>query len=160
MIGAGHIFLQGSNPRLLQFADLIVDGHHIKLFIRVKALFRDGGEQSLDVFDRQDILKIVDKDHDQYMFLRILLLHGRGKQVVLGIIIDHGLGQDLIVIVTLGGVELFLHEGGHLIHVEIYIGNIAGPHILDPRDTGQDAFQHVLRVNCHFITSMQLLYSF
>ena len=47
----------------------------------------------------------------------ILLLLRRREQVVLCIIINHGLRKQLILRVTLGGFQMLVHEGCHLIHI-------------------------------------------
>ena len=46
-----------------------------------------------------------------FLFLR------RWQEIVLRIVVDHGLGQDLVVIVTLGRRKLLVHEGSNLIHI-------------------------------------------
>ena len=40
------------------------------------------------------------------MFFGVFLLDWRRKEIILGIIVDHGLGQDLVFLVTLGGTKL------------------------------------------------------
>ena len=82
--------------------------------------------------DGQDIFKIINEDQDQYVFFRILLPDRRGKKIVLGIIVDHGLGQDLVLLVAPGRGELRIHEGGHLIHIQVNIRNIIRMDIVDP----------------------------
>ena len=50
------------------------------------------------------------------MFLGIFLLLGRREQVVLRVVIDHGLCEDLVLRVPFGRSQLGVHEGGYLIH--------------------------------------------
>ena len=56
----------------------------------------------------------------------IALLFRRGKELVLCVIVDHGLGQDFVIIMTLGGSEIIFHKGCDLIHVKSNIGNFIG----------------------------------
>ena len=110
--------------------------------------------------DGKDIFEIVDKDQDQHVLLGVFLLHRRRKEIVLGVVVDHGLCQDLVLAVPAGGAELALHECRDLVHVQVDIWNILRLYIVDPGDALQDAVQHVLCVNCHkFTTSINLLYS-
>ena len=51
------------------------------------------------------------------MLFGITLLFRRRKKLIFGVIIDHGLGQNLVIPVALGGSQLFFHEGCDLIHV-------------------------------------------
>ena len=60
----------------------------------------------------------------------IPLFFRRGKELVLCVIVDHGLGQDLVIIMTLGGSEIIFHKGRDLIHVKIDIGNFIGFYII------------------------------
>ena len=54
----------------------------------------------------------------------IPLFFRRGKELVLCVIVDHGLGQDLVIIMTFGGSEIIFHKGRDLIHVKIDIGGL------------------------------------
>ena len=60
----------------------------------------------------------------------VFFLLRRGKQIVLRVVIDHGLCQDLVVFVAFGGGQLGIHKGRDLIHVQIDIGNILGADII------------------------------
>ena len=83
------------------------------------------------------------------MLSGILLFLGRRKQTVLRVIIDHRLGQNLVVLVPLGALKLTVHEGSHLIHVKIDAGDVFGMDIVDPIQTFQNALQEILTVYCH-----------
>ena len=48
----------------------------------------------------------------------IALLHRRRQKLVLRIVIDHGLGQRLVLIVPLHIAEMLIHEGCDLVHVQ------------------------------------------
>ena len=59
------------------------------------------------------------------MLFGIFLLHRRRQQIILRIIIDHGLGQDAVF--GLGphcGTQLTIHKGQYLIHIQINIRNV------------------------------------
>ena len=51
------------------------------------------------------------------MLFGIFLFHRGRKQIVLGVIVDHGFGQDLVLLVPFGPFQLFLHKSGDLIHI-------------------------------------------
>ena len=56
------------------------------------------------------------------MLLGVFFLHRRRKKIVLGIIINHGLGQHLIFLRITGGCTQFpIHKGRNLIHVQINV---------------------------------------
>ena len=67
--------------------------------------------------NRKKIFKIIDKDHYQQMLFGVLLLHRWREKIVLGIVVDHGLGKDLIIFMTFTGCQFFFHKGSNLIHV-------------------------------------------
>ena len=82
-----------------------------------------------------------------------LLLRGR-EQVVLRIIVDHGLGEDLVVLVALGGCKLIFHEGCYLIHLKINVREILRLYIIHSGNVVQNASEYGFIVFCHFfITS-------
>ena len=66
------------------------------------------------------------------MLFRIFLFHRRGKKIVLCIVVDHGLCQDLVLVVPAGGAELALHKCCDLVHIEINIWNILRFHVVNP----------------------------
>ena len=47
-------------------------------------------------------IKIVNKNQKEQMILGIFLFNRRRKQIVLRVIVDHGLGQNLVICVALG----------------------------------------------------------
>ena len=51
------------------------------------------------------------------MFFGITFLLRRGKKFILCIIVDHSLGENLIICVTFGRNELLFHKGCHLVHI-------------------------------------------
>ena len=53
------------------------------------------------------------------MLLGIFFLLRRRKQVVLGIVVDHGFCQDLVILVALGCLKLPIHKCCNLIHIQI-----------------------------------------
>ena len=60
------------------------------------------------------------------MLLAVLLLLGRWQQAVFGVVVDHGLGQNLIAVSAAGFPEMFVHECGHLIHVQVDVRDVPG----------------------------------
>ena len=60
----------------------------------------------------------------------ISLFFRRRQELVLGIIVDHGFGQCLIIVVPLDRIQISLHKPCHLIHIEIQIRNILGLYIV------------------------------
>ena len=93
------------------------------------------------------------------MLSGILLLHGRREKIVLRVVVDHGLGQDLVLAVALGGREMLVHKGRDLVHVQIDIGNLFRPDVIDVVETFKYAVQYIIRIYFHNITPMHLLYS-
>ena len=59
----------------------------------------------------------------------VALFNGRGQQVVLGIVVDHGLGESLILIASLVAGEIPVHEGGYLLGIKLDLGNLVGSYI-------------------------------
>ena len=52
------------------------------------------------------------------MLLGIFLLIRGRQEVVLGVVVDHGLCENLVLLAALEILQVFLHKCGHLIHVE------------------------------------------
>ena len=65
------------------------------------------------------------------MFFGIFFLFWRRKKIVFRIIVDHGLCQNLIILMPLGCGKLGIHECCHLIHVKIDIRDIFRFYIVD-----------------------------
>ena len=65
------------------------------------------------------------------MFFGVLFLHRWWKKIILGVIIDHCLGKNLIIFVAFTGCQFFFHKGSNLIHVQIYIRNVIRPHVIN-----------------------------
>ena len=64
------------------------------------------------------------------MVAGILFLIRRRKQIVLGIIIDHGLREDLVLPGITGRMpQSLIHKGQYLIHVQIHSRNLLGADI-------------------------------
>ena len=51
------------------------------------------------------------------MLFGVLLLHRWREKIVLGIVVDHGFGKDLIIFMTFTGCQFFFHKGSNLIQV-------------------------------------------
>ena len=70
------------------------------------------------------------------MILCILFLKRRRNQIILGVIVDHGLRQNLVRSRISGRVfQMGLHECRHLIHIEINVRYILCLNILNPVQT-------------------------
>ena len=82
-------------------------------------------QQSLNLIHGNHALIVIDENEQQYMFLRIFLLHRRRKQIVFCIIVDHGLGQDAVLgLRAYCRTQLAVHKSQHLIHIQINIRNV------------------------------------
>ena len=66
----------------------------------------------------------VNKNQDQNMLLGIFLLIWCRQQMILRIIIDHGLGKNLVIRAALEISEMTFHEGCNLIHVKVNVWNV------------------------------------
>mgnify|MGYP006986289153 FL=1 len=128
------------NLAVLHSKNFIICIGHVLAWLTFKVFRCDGTEKLLDVCDGQNILKIINEDqHEQMIFGIALLLRGR-EQVILGVVIDHGLCQDLVIIVTLCGRKLILHKRGDLIHVQVDVWKIFWFYIIHSGNVIQNAF--------------------
>ncbi len=144
---------------LLHLADLFIKIRQKDGIFAGEIFLAERFEHRLDVPDRKDVFKIVDQDQEQHVLSGILLLHGRREKIVLRVVVDHGLGQDLVLAVPLGGREMLVHKGRDLIHVQIDVGNLFRPDVIDVVETFKYAVQYIIRIYFHNITPMHLLYS-
>ncbi len=83
-----------------------------------KILFVQRFQDGFDIRKREDSLVIIDEQQHQHMLPGIALLHRRRQELVFRIVIDHGLGQRLVLIVPLHIAEMLVHKGCDLIHVQ------------------------------------------
>ena len=90
--------------RLFEMEDLIVDIFHIKSVFAAEIVVSQWIKDRLNIADTQDIFEIVDKDQRQKMLLGVFFLLRRWKQIVLGVVVDHGFGQNLIVFIAFAGI--------------------------------------------------------
>ena len=81
-------------------------------------------QERLDVADGKEILQIIYVNQKKQVILRILLLIRRRNQLVLGIIVDHRFGEDLLLRVALAASQLGVHKRGDLVHVKRNVGHI------------------------------------
>ena len=72
--------------------------------------------------------------------------------MIFRVIIDHGLGHDLIVRVSSGVCQMSVHESGNLVHVQVNIWNIR-------RWNGGHLQQGMQPVICIFIQKIASIYS-
>ena len=79
------------------------------------------GEEGLDFAEGYHILEVIDENQHQDVVAGILLFDRRGQQPVLCVIIDHGFCDNHFIRVMTGAGKAFIHEGCHLIHVELDI---------------------------------------
>ena len=94
------------------------------------------------------------------MFPGILLFYRRGKKMIFCIIVDHRLGQDLVVLISLCGGELFVHKGSDLIHVKIDVRYFFRSDIINVGQTVKNAVQYIICIYFHIIiTPIWSLYS-
>lgn len=148
---AHEIFFQVTDLGLLHAENFLVDVGHIFLSQGLEVLVCDRPEKSLDITDGKDIFKIVDKDQHQQMFPGIAFLLRRGKELVLGVVVDHGLGQDLVIFMALGGSEIFFHKSSDLIHVKIDVWDFVWFYIIKLSNFCKNAAHHFFFIFCHRI---------
>ena len=114
-----HILHQAVHLRILEGKDLLVDVLQVgSAVITRKILLVQRLQDGFDVRERKNPLVIVDEEQHQHMLPGIALLHRRRQKLVLRIVIDHGLGQRLVLIVPLHIAEMLIHEGCDLVHVQ------------------------------------------
>ena len=80
-----------------------------------------GSENRLYIADRQEILKIIDKDHEQNVIPGIFLPVRRREQVVFGVIVDHCLGHNLVIFKTGCFGKMPCKKCGDLVYIEIKV---------------------------------------
>ena len=112
------ILSQMVDPGFLQAAHLLINRCDVKILPVVKIFLCERLKERLDIFDGEDIFKIVDKDQDQHMLLGVFLFHRRGEEIVLCIVVDHGLRQYLVLAVPAGGAELALHAKLKVVYIQ------------------------------------------
>ena len=78
----------------------------------------------LHIVDAQKALQVIDKYKQVHMVLAVFLLHRARKKVALCIVVNHGLRQKLVIVITLGLLEMLVQKLRHLIHVQIDIRDI------------------------------------
>ena len=96
-----------------------------------------GTKQGLDVPDAEKAFKIVDEHQDQQMVPGVALFLRGGKKTVLGVVVDHGFGEDLVLLVSSGRRQPAVHESGNLVHVKLQIRKTLGLDGPDPMDALQ-----------------------
>ena len=148
---AHEIFFQVTDLSLFHTENFLIDISHIFLSHGFEIFIRDRPEKSLDVTDGENILKIVNKDQHQQMFPGVAFLLRRGEKLILGVVVDHGLGQDLVILVTFGGSEIFFHESSDLIHVKIDVWDFIWFYIIKLCNFRKNAAHHLFFVSCHHI---------
>ena len=72
--------------------------------------FQNRFKELLDVIKGQKIFKIINKNQHQHVLFGIFLFHRGRKQIILGVIVDHGFGENLIFRITLGIFQMVIHE--------------------------------------------------
>ena len=96
------------------------------------------------ITDGQKALHVVDHDQQHHVLPAVLLFDGRDKHLILDIVVDHGLGQKLVIFRVAGkAAEVFLQKGCDLVHVEVDPGNVRG------MDLGKGA-DDLIQLPAHF----------
>jgi len=155
---AHEIFFKIADLCLFHAENFLVDVSHVLLCHGFKIFLRDRSEKSLDIADGKDILKIVDKNQHQKMFTGVTLLLRRREKLVLRVIVDHGLSQDLVILVTFGGGKILFHKSCHLIHVQVDIRDLIRFYIIKFSDFCKNAVHHFFFIACHHIITSALYY--
>ena len=128
----------------------IINIGHVHSRALTKILFGERPEKSLDVRDGKNVFEIIDKQEHDHMLLAVPFVFRGRQQVVLGIVVDHGLGQDLVVFITLGIFQLIIHESGDLVHIEIDIRHIFHLDVVDGGDDIEYLSVHFFGIGSHF----------
>ena len=127
-----------------------VDGH-----LRIALL--DGRCDRPYISDRQKALHVIDHDEEHHVFAAVLLFNRGNEDFVLDVVVDHGFGQELIVVGVPGNAaQAVLQKGRHLIHVEVDAGNIGS---MDMRKGTENIFQfpaHVFGLQVHMTQFLSL----
>ena len=89
------------------------------------------GEDFLDVADRQDIFKVVQKDQEKHVLFGILFFVRRREKIVFRIVIDHRFGEDLVFLRPLAGFQMGVHECRDLIHIEVDVRDVLRVYVID-----------------------------
>ena len=111
----------------------IIDFNTLKAVLKL-----NDDEKELLYGEGQHVFKIVNKDQQEGVLLGIFLLVRRRKEVVLGVVVDHGLGQDLVLRVTLGLCQPLVHKCGQLVHVQRDIGDLFWFYVVKAIQTRED----------------------
>ena len=93
-----------------------------------------------------------DEEEEEDVFAGIFFLLRRRQEAVFRVILDHGLGEDFVLGVALHAREVVVHEGGHLVHVQLDPRNVLGMDIF----LGGSALHQNLKkffIAFHIITS-------
>ena len=104
----------------------------------------------LDIHDGQDILEMIDHGQQQDMVQAVFLTDRGNHDFVLDIVIDHGLGHDLVCFRVAGGApQVLFQKSCHLVHIQFQ-----GRDILDPDrfEIPADMFQFLsdpVSLKCH-----------
>ena len=103
---------------------------NIVILIRIEKIACDRFQNSLYISQRQEALKIIDENQHQHVFLGVALFLRRRQKLIFRIVVDHGLGKDLIIFVPLRVLQMFIHKMGDLIHIQVDIRNITRPDVI------------------------------
>jgi hypothetical protein len=89
------------------------------------------------------------------MILRIFLPDRGRKQIILGIIIDHSLGEDFVFArISRSMLKPVIHKGGKLIHIQIYVRHILKFYIINTIKTFNYTVDQIICVNSHGVPFM------
>lgn len=120
--GQGIKVILGLSDQAEDFSMQIIEGiiqAMQGLLVSLAELLRDGEEDLLDFWQTLGAFEDLEQGKEHEMLWGVLLFDWRSQDPVLGIIVDHGLGKDAVRV-------LLLHEGDHLVHVQVDVWKFVG----------------------------------
>ena len=74
-------------------------------------------EQRLDVGQRQHLLELINAQHLNDVLTGVFFAFDRQQNLFLGIVVDHGLGQEFVLRVAFVLLKTLVEQGQNLIHI-------------------------------------------
>ena len=84
------------------------------------------GEKIADILNGEHLLEQEDIDKRDQVAAGVALFIGAGQDARLGVVINHGIGEYLVLRVPCEGAHLLVEERDDLLHVQIHLGDVAG----------------------------------
>ena len=134
LFGDGRFFLyilpELGELVLFQAEHFLIDVFDAEISALLEIFVRQRFQEGLNIGNGEKIFEIIDEGQDQHVLPGIFFLRGRRKQIIFRIIVDHGLGEDLVLGITPGLLQVFFHKRSHLVHVKINVRDILWPDVI------------------------------